>query len=67
MAIFREANQVRLMLKMKLSQHSWYKGSVVQPESDGYGIVITVSQLDNKVRKLIAPVVDGVSVKTEVE
>lgn len=66
MAIFREANQVRLALKMKLSQHAWYKGSVVQPKSDGYCVVIIVSKIDNNVRKLVAPVVDGISVRAEV-
>lgn len=65
MAMFKDANQVRLQLKMKLSIYSWYANSRVQTESDGYSIVVGVRQLDNKVRKLVPQVIDGVSVKTE--
>lgn len=65
MAMFKDANQVRLQLKMKLSVHSWYVNSRVQTESDGYSIVIGVRQMDNTVRKLVPQVVDGVSVKAE--
>jgi len=64
MAIFSEANQARLALKMKLSQYSWYNSSAVLNETDGYSIVVWVKVLDNKVRKLIPPVIDGVSVRT---
>jgi hypothetical protein len=67
MATFSGANQVRLGLKMKLSQYAWYSSSLVVPDSDGYSVVIAVKHLDNKVRKIIAPVIEGVSVKTEVE
>lgn len=67
MATFRDANQVRISLKMKLSHHSWYKGSAVGGAADGWGIVVSVKKIDNKVRKLVPPVVGGVSVKTEVE
>lgn len=67
MSTFSEANQVRLLLKMKLSQHSWYSSSTVLSLDDGFGVVIGVKQLDNTTRKLIPPVMNGVSVKTEVE
>lgn len=67
MVTFSMANQVRLSLKMKLSQYAWFKSSLVISSSDGYSVVIGVKKLDNKVRKLISPVVEGVSVKTEVE
>jgi len=67
MVTFSTANRVRLSIKMKLSQYSWYKSSLVISDADGYSIVINVKQLDNQIRKLIAPVVEGVSVKTEVE
>lgn len=66
MTTFRDANQVRLSLKMKLSQYCWYNGCAVLPELDGYIVVVSVKEIDNKVRKVIAPVVNGVSVKTEV-
>jgi hypothetical protein len=64
--IFRDAHQVRLQLKMKLSNYAWYKSSVVLPDTDGYIVMISVSHLDNQVRKLISPVIDGVDIRTEV-
>jgi len=66
MATFRDANQVRTVLKMKLANYSWYKGSVVCTVHDGWGVVISVQKLDNTVRKVIPPVLSGVSIKTEV-
>lgn len=51
MPTFQEANQTRTVLKMKLSIQSWYRSSVVCAASDGWGIVITVRKIDNKVRK----------------
>jgi|HubBroStandDraft_5_1064220.scaffolds.fasta_scaffold11763_5 hypothetical protein len=67
MSTFKEANQVRLKLKMKYSQYAWYSSSVVISTDDGFGIVMMAHQIDNKIRKLISPVVDGISVKTELE
>lgn len=67
MATFRDANQIRLKLKMKLSQYAWYNSILVIPNSDGYLVVVNVTKIDNQVRKLIPPVIDGVSVKTEAE
>jgi hypothetical protein len=67
MPTFQEANQTRTVLKMKLAIHSWYKGSAICAASDGWGIIVTVQKVDNKIRKLIPPVIDGVSVKTEAE
>lgn len=65
MATFKEANQVRLGLKMKLHVYSWYTSSTVVNDSDGFAVSIHVRQIDNKVRKLIPPVLDGVCVRTE--
>ena len=67
MSTFREASQVRLVLKMKLSIYSWYSSSTVISVDDGFGVVIGVKHMDNSIRKLVPPVVDGVSVKAEVE
>ncbi len=67
MATFREANQVRVSLKLKLSQYAWYSSSAVATDADGYSVLIHVHKLDNQVRKLIAPVINGVSIKTELE
>lgn len=67
MSTFRDANQVRLRLKMKLSQYAWYNSVLVIPDSDGYLVRVNVTRIDNQVRKLIPPVVEGVSVKIEAE
>lgn len=67
MSTFNEANQVRLALKMKLSQYAWYSSSVVLSFNDDFGIVVYARHIDNKVRKLVPPVIDGVSIKTELE
>jgi len=67
MSSFNEANQVRLMLKMKLSQYAWYNSCGVFSMDDGFGVVISSSIIDNQVRKLVPPVINGVSVKVELE
>lgn len=67
MSTFKEANQVRVALKMKLSVYAWYKGSAVSSASDGWGVTIWTSKVDNTVRKAIPPVIDGVAIKTEIE
>lgn len=67
MATFKEANQVRISLKIKLSQYSWYSSSAVVTADDGYSIAVYVNRLDNSVRKVVTPVIDGVSIKTELE
>ena len=67
MSTFSDANQVRLGLKMKLSMYAWYSSSTVVANEDGFGIVIGVKHMDNSIRKLVPPVVNGISVKAEVE
>lgn len=67
MSTFSDANQVRLSLKMKLSMYAWYNSSIVVSVDDGFGVIIGVKQMNNSIRKLIPPVVNGVSVKAEVE
>ena len=67
MVTFTEANQVRLALKMKLSQHAWYSSSLVASDKNGYSIVVHVTALNNTVRKAVPQVVNGVSIKTEQE
>lgn len=65
MATFKEAHQVRVSLKMKLSQHCWYANSTVVSNEGDYSVVVVVKKLDNKVRKIIPPVIDGISIKVE--
>ena len=67
MSTFSDANQVRLALKMKLSMYAWYSSSTVITVDDGFGVVVGVKRMDNGIRKLVPPVIDGVSVKAEVE
>ena len=67
MSTFSEANQVRLALKMKLSQYGWYNSSHIVSDDDGFAIVVSITHLDNKIRKIISPVIDGISIKTEVD
>lgn len=66
-ATFKEANQVRLALKMKFYHYIWYKSTLVVQDNDGYSVVVGVNKLDDQVRKLVSPVVDGVSVKVEID
>lgn len=67
MNTFSDVNQIRLKLKMKYSQYSWYSSSRVMPDGDSYSIIVSVHKLDNQVRKIIPPVINGVSVRAEVE
>lgn len=67
MSTFYEANQVRISLKMKLSVYSWYSSSTIISENDGYSIIVNVKKLDNNVRKIITPVINGVSIKVALE
>lgn len=67
MVTFSEANQARLSIKMKLSMFAWYSSSAVVSEKNGYSVVVGVKTLNNQVRKTIPQVVNGVSVKAELE
>ena len=67
MPTFSDANQARLSLKMKLSLYAWYNSSTVVSVDDGFGVVVGVKQMNNSIRKLIPPVINGVSIKAEVE
>lgn len=67
MSGFKEANQVRVALKMKLCNYAWYSTSTVITVEDGYCVMVTVKHIDNTVRKTIPPVIDGVTIKVESE
>lgn len=66
MSSFKEANQVKNSLKMTLSNYAWFKSLSINLDDDGYHVVVHVNKIDNSIRKVIAPVQNGVSVKTEV-
>jgi hypothetical protein len=65
MATFMEANRTRLELKMKLSVYAWYHSSAIISETDGFGVLIVAKHIDNNVRKIIPPVVNGINIKVE--
>ena len=64
---FKEANQIRAALKMKLSNYSWYVASSTLCDQNDYYVVVHVKKVDNEVRKIIPPVFDGVSIRTELD
>ena len=66
MLTLRDANMLRTSLKIKFSNYSWYVGSMIIPNTSGYTIVVNVNNLNNRVRKVIPPVIDGIDIKVEV-
>lgn len=67
MTSFNEAQQAKLALKMKLSQHAFYRSSWVESDEGDWGVVVDVnvpSPIGDGIRKLIPQVVSGVSVRT---
>lgn len=67
MATFGEANQLKSALKMKLINYAWFRTANVVTCDDGYQIIIVASKIDNTVKKIVAPVINGVNVKLELE
>lgn len=69
MNTFKEANQARIALKMKLSNYGWYRSMAVVSDENGmsYCVLVNVSKVDNNVRKIVPTVFEGVAVKTEAE
>lgn len=65
MATFKEANQVRLSLKMKLSHYAWYHNTEVFPAKDGYLVIVNVKLLNNNIKKIIPQFLDNVAIKAE--
>jgi hypothetical protein len=39
---------------------------MIIPNTSGYTIVVNVNNLNNRVRKVIPPVIDGIDIKVEV-
>jgi len=52
-ATYFEADQKRTILKMRLSNYAWYQSSGLIQATDGFSILITVSTIDQKVKKII--------------
>ena len=67
MATYKEAFRVRSSMKMAMSQHAWYCGSRVLCEQSDYHIIINVKAINNAVKKVVPPVVNGVSIRLELD
>lgn len=64
MSSFNEANQAKLSLKMLLHFYSWFNSISVETEEAGYNVIVTVSNMDAKIRKIIPICHKGVNIKT---
>ena len=67
MTTFKQANQVRIKLKNKVANYSWYSASGVFLEGDQYYVTVNVKRLDDSVKGVIPPKLDGVSIKVILE
>lgn len=67
MATYMEANQVVLGLKMKLSFYSWYNSCTISQKDADYYVIVHIKRINNQIRKLIPQVINGISVRTELE
>jgi len=67
MGTYAEANQAKLSLKMALSNYAWYHNIVVSPDGDDWCILVSITNLDNSIRKIIPIVHRGFSVKVDVD
>ena len=67
MATFQEANQLKSSLKMKFINYSWFRTINVIAGNDGYDVVVITGKIDNSIRKIVAPVINGINNKLELE
>ena len=65
MHTYNEANQVRLILKMKLHSYSWYSSSEVRPHKEGYSVAILVSEINKKVKRYVPKHINNVPISLE--
>lgn len=65
MHTYNEANQVRLILKMKLFSYAWYNSSEVRPHKEGYHVVVLVKEINKKVKRYIPKTINNVSISLE--
>ena len=63
MTTFFEANQVRLIWKMKLSNYAWYRDCSVVSDNSEYTVLINVSEINNKIKKIIPETFESVSIR----
>jgi len=67
MSTFKEANQVRVKLKNKVANYSWYSTSGVFLEKESYYVGVFVKRLDDSVKSTIPSYLDGVVIKAILE
>lgn len=67
MTTFFEATQAKLILKMSLSNYSWYEGISVIFEKDKFLVLVSVSKINNMVKKIVPNKVDDVIVRLKKE
>jgi hypothetical protein len=65
MHTYNEANQVRLILKMKLYSYSWYNNSEVRPHKEGYSVAIIVREINKKVKRYIPKHINNIPINLE--
>lgn len=63
---FQDVNQVRVALKMKLSKYAWYCGSHCSMVKNNLHIKVSVSEINDTVRKIVPKIVNGIEIKLEV-
>ena len=67
MTTFFEASQARLILKMKLSNYAWYNDScVVTDDEEDFAVLIGVSKINQKVRKIIPKKLNDVFIRLKI-
>ena len=67
MSTYSEANQAKLSLKMVLSNYAWYNNIGVVPDGDDWSILVSITNLDNSIRKIVPIVHKGFNVKVDVD
>lgn len=69
MTTFFDANQVRLILKMKLFQYNWYNDCsvVTSPDNLDYIVLVGVTKIDDAIRKIVGSKVKGVDIKLKID
>lgn len=64
---FSEASQARLIIKMQLSDYAWYRSCSVVSDHDNFIVLVGVSYINGRVRKIVPRIINGVSIKIEIE
>ena len=63
MTTFKEANQIRVKLKMKLSDYSWYSSSSILSSSEDYYIAVFVKKINEDIKNIIPKNIKNLPIK----